>query len=194
MFNRVFNRVHYTLGRNSIAVPSFRIILRIILRIAIELNQFREWFWEWFWDWNLGHTAERTCTNYQFENHSQTEHFGMILRIILRSLVVNSIAILRMILRIILKLRIAIELHSSFTYQRRRRSHSCGSSSAKSTMQGTIVGWQRVQIRTNFSHTCSDPPPRLNYHRFLVNNIKIQEIQIFKSMLLFLAQRASASG
>ena len=30
------------LGRNSIAIPSFRIILRIILRIAIELNQFRE--------------------------------------------------------------------------------------------------------------------------------------------------------
>ena len=93
-------------GRNSIAIPSFRIILRIILRIAIELNQFQEWFWEWFWDWNLGHTAERTCTNYQFQNHSQTEHFGMILRIILRSLVVNSIAILRMIL----KLGIPIEL------------------------------------------------------------------------------------
>ena len=29
-------------GRNSIAILSFRIILRIILRIAIELNQFRE--------------------------------------------------------------------------------------------------------------------------------------------------------
>ena len=98
------------LGRNSIAIPSFRIIPRTILRIAIELNQFQKRFWEWFWDWNLGHTAERTCTNYQFENHSQTEHFGMILRIILRSLVVNSITILRIILRIILKLGIAIEL------------------------------------------------------------------------------------
>ena len=58
----------------------------------------------------MGLTAERTYTNYQFENHSQTEHFGMALRIILRSLVVNSIPILRMILRMIPKLGIAIEL------------------------------------------------------------------------------------
>ena len=54
---------------------------------AIQLK-FRNWFPNGFRDGNLGQTAERTCPNCQFrnssQNHSQTAHFGMILRIILR--------------------------------------------------------------------------------------------------------------
>ena len=54
---------------------------------AIQLK-FRKWFRKRFRDGNLGQNAERTCPNCQFrnssQNHSQTAHFGMILRMILR--------------------------------------------------------------------------------------------------------------
>ena len=53
---------------------------------------------------------EGAYTDYQLQNHFGNDHFGMILRNILRSLAVNSYAILRIVLRMILKLRIAIEL------------------------------------------------------------------------------------